>query len=460
MEIKMNNYLRNFLSYAEENKKQVSIVTLLLIIVLSFYFCIIKTPAFAVIIDGKECFITKDKQAVFLEIAELEKAKKAELGDQVQTLKEVQYKRVFVNENELIEAEKISEYLQRDLHFKVKAVAITVNEQPVAWVNNQELAEKILEELKEVNVILSEGETLKKVEFEEKIAIVAGTTTTDKLLTPEQALGLITTGVENPQTYKVKEGDSLWLIARNNDMYVDDILKANNLKEDDVLSLDQELVLVKSKPYINVVAQVEGQRNEKIPYDTKVETDKNSRTAVKIKQEGQEGEKYIAYSDVRRNGVVEKRDILEEKIIKEKVDKVIVKGTQVIQVASRSGSSVGNGNLSWPVHGSITQYYKGSAHTGVDIATKLGTPLLAADSGVVTFAGYQGGYGRFIIVNHGNGIITRYAHCNSLKAAAGQKVARGEVIATLGSTGRSTGPHLHFEVINQGSFVNPLNYLR
>ena len=129
-------------------------------------------------------------------------------------------------------------------------------------------------------------------------------------------------------------------------------------------------------------------------------------------------------------------------------------------VASRGGSVVGSGNLSWPINGSITQYFKGSAHTGIDIAGSTGAPIRAADSGIVTFAGYQGGYGKFVIINHGNGLVTRYAHCSSINVSPGESVTRGATIATRGSTGRSTGPHLHFEVLVNGSFANPMSYLR
>ena len=100
-----------------------------------------------------------------------------------------------------------------------------------------------------------------------------------------------------------------------------------------------------------------------------------------------------------------------------------------------------------------------STHTGVDIAVSRGTPIKAADGGLVTFAGWNGGYGNLIIIDHENGFVTYYAHCNSISVKKGQRVARGETIGTVGSTGNATGPHLHFEVRKNGVPVNPLNYL-
>ncbi|MCL2853340.1 MAG: peptidoglycan DD-metalloendopeptidase family protein [Defluviitaleaceae bacterium] len=94
-------------------------------------------------------------------------------------------------------------------------------------------------------------------------------------------------------------------------------------------------------------------------------------------------------------------------------------------------------------------------HTGVDIALPGGTEILAAHSGVVTFAGVSGGYGNFVIIEGSNGITTRYAHCAAILVTVGQEVSQGDVIATVGSTGNSTGPHLHFEIIRDGRFLNP-----
>jgi len=116
--------------------------------------------------------------------------------------------------------------------------------------------------------------------------------------------------------------------------------------------------------------------------------------------------------------------------------------------------------MNWPTVGNrITQYYSWR-HTAIDIANKIGTPLYAADSGVVEFAGWSTGYGNNIIVNHGGGKKTRYAHLSKFYAKKGQEVNKGETIGAMGSTGWSTGSHIHFEVIIDGRKYNPLNYIR
>lgn len=117
------------------------------------------------------------------------------------------------------------------------------------------------------------------------------------------------------------------------------------------------------------------------------------------------------------------------------------------------------GRLSWPTRGVITTYYSGW-HPGIDIAAAGGTPIGAADGGAVTFAGWDStGYGYRVVVSHGNGYSTTYNHLSVISVRPGQGVGKGQTIGRMGSTGRSTGPHLHFEVVRNGVFVNPLGIL-
>ena len=93
---------------------------------------------------------------------------------------------------------------------------------------------------------------------------------------------------------------------------------------------------------------------------------------------------------------------------------------------------------------------------GIDIALPTGTPILAAHDGVVTFAGVMGGYGNVVFIEGADGIETRYAHCDTILVTVGQEVLQGDVIATVGNTGVSTGPHLHFEILRDGVYLNPI----
>ncbi len=123
----------------------------------------------------------------------------------------------------------------------------------------------------------------------------------------------------------------------------------------------------------------------------------------------------------------------------------------------------------WPVDGPVTASFgeridpfngEGAFHSGVDIGSSYGTPIIAPADGVITFADQLGGYGRAIMIDHGNGISTRYGHLSGFAVTAGQAVHRGDVIGYIGVSGRSTGPHLHYEVRINDTPVNPYKYLR
>ena len=132
--------------------------------------------------------------------------------------------------------------------------------------------------------------------------------------------------------------------------------------------------------------------------------------------------------------------------------------------SSTAGAPVvsGSGQLSWPVSGPVTSGFGsrwGRMHEGIDIAVGSGTPVHAAAAGTIIYAGWMEGYGNLVVIDHGNGLSTAYGHNSSLASAVGQTVSAGQVIAYSGSTGHSTGPHVHFEVRVNGAPVDPLGYL-
>ena len=135
-----------------------------------------------------------------------------------------------------------------------------------------------------------------------------------------------------------------------------------------------------------------------------------------------------------------------------------------------NNSTLGLAAIQQPVSGSITSRFgvrsriRSSAHTGLDIATSMGTPIIPVTEGRVTYAGYKGSYGKLVIINHGKNasgqtVETYYAHCSRLNVNVGDSVDSSSIIAYVGSTGNSTGPHLHLEIRLNGNVVNPQNYL-
>ena len=143
---------------------------------------------------------------------------------------------------------------------------------------------------------------------------------------------------------------------------------------------------------------------------------------------------------------------------------------QLIKRIQSGDKNIGGstGTMTWPAEGEVTSPFGWRVHpifgtqrlhTGIDIGADYGDAIRAADGGVVIHADWMGGYGNAVIIDHGNGISTLYAHNSQLLVSEGQTVSKGQTVARCGSTGYSTGPHLHFEVRHNGSPVNPLNYL-
>lgn len=188
-------------------------------------------------------------------------------------------------------------------------------------------------------------------------------------------------------------------------------------------------------------------------------------------------------SNIENISIVEKYETQVQDFVssEEAISKLYVEKPKQVTVASVSKtSSTGSVNtklttssaktslgisLIKPVSGTITSRFgasssmRKSSHTGLDIATSTGTPIVAAAAGTVTFSGYKGSYGNMIVISHGNGVQTYYGHCSKLYVSSGTTVSQGQTIAAVGSTGNSTGPHLHLEVRINGVAYNPQNYV-
>ena len=191
-------------------------------------------------------------------------------------------------------------------------------------------------------------------------------------------------------------------------------------------------------------------------------------------------------SNIENISIVEKYETELKDLVStdDAVSKLYVEKPKVVTVAKKSSSNVyqatgtvntklttssGKANLGIslirPVSGTITSRFgagssiRRSSHTGLDIAAPSGTNVVAAASGTVTFSGYKGSYGNMLVISHGNGVQTYYAHCSKLYVGTGTQVSQGQSIAAVGSTGNSTGPHLHLEIRVNGIAYNPQNYL-
>ncbi len=245
----------------------------------------------------------------------------------------------------------------------------------------------------------------------------------------------------------MKGGDSISTIAEEFGISVNTILWENNLSAYSIIRPGDELTILPVSGITHVVAKGDSLSSIAKKYDAeevniiainKLTDTSKLKDGEKLIIPGGKKATYADYSPQRYTGISALMDVVK---------------------APNASPVVGN-KMNWPTVGhTITQYYSWR-HYAIDIANKMGTPIYAADAGIVEYAGWGTGYGNQIVIDHGGGKKTRYAHLSKFYVEKGQKVSKGEAIAAMGSTGWSTGPHLHFEVIINGRKYNPLDYVQ
>lgn len=275
----------------------------------------------------------------------------------------------------------------------------------------------------------------------------------------ESVLNLITKGTDVEKVHTVADGESFWAISTKYGISVDNLIKANpNLVPERIRAGDKVSLMV-AKPLLTLCTVESVTYNEEIPYTVRYKDDsKLYKGQIKVTVAGTSGKKTIVAKLVKENGVAVKRLVVSEQVVSNPKEQLVAKGTKA------KPSTAASGRLAKPFsRGTFSSGYGrrwGRMHKGVDWSMPVGSPVYAADGGVVELAGYNGEFGYQILINHGNGLKTRYAHNSKLLVHVGDRVFKGQKISNSGNTGKSTGPHLHFEVIKNGSTVNPLNYVR
>ena len=296
--------------------------------------------------------------------------------------------------------------------------------------------------------------------FSEKVEVAEAYLPGEKLVDVQTAKDRLTGLQEQQQIYKVVSGDTLSGISLKVGLPLDAIVALNSELENEnsIIRVDQELLITVPEPELSVV-WTETARDDRI-FDLPTEyvyndawyTDKS----VTLQQPSAGYHETVAQI-TRKNDAEISREVLYEEVGVTAVAKVVEIGTKVppsyIKPLSGGRISSGFGRRNAPTAGATT------SHKGVDIATPLGTSVWASCGGTVSFAGWGGAYGNVIFIDHSDGRQTRYAHLSKIYVSVGQKVNQGQVIAASGSTGRSTGPHLHFELRIGGTPVDPRKYV-
>ena len=362
---------------------------------------------------------------------------------------------------------------------KQKSSAIVIDGKPVVYLDSKETAEEVVKNLKLKYVtkeqltelearkasqtttlpVLKKNETrLLDVKLSKNVSVQTEKVLPEKIVSAEEAVTLLQKGTLEEKKYSVQEGDVLGSVANDNGLKLVELLALNpDIKEDTVLKIGQKVNITALKPYLEVIVTKEVKKEEVIPFAKEVENNsKMPKGETKVKQEGKDGSRSVTYAISEQNGKTIKKEVTSEKVLQQPVDHIVVKGTKVIP-------SRGSGSLAWPTVGGYISspmgYRWGSMHKGIDIARPSNRTIKAADNGVVVSAGYSGAYGNKIVIDHQNGLRTLYAHLSSIDVSVGQTVSKGSHIGVMGTTGNSTGIHLHFEVFKGGVNQNPLSYV-
>lgn len=197
-------------------------------------------------------------------------------------------------------------------------------------------------------------------------------------------------------------------------------------------------------------------KSETIPPSKIIRSNDNIYMGDKIIEKGEEGIKEVTKEVTLLNNKKKEEKIIRSNVVKDPKDEIIYEG-------SKNPIKNNVAFLSLPSRGGITSNYGsrwGVTHHGIDIAGNIGDPIKASANGIVVNTSYDDIYGNKVMIEHGNGIVTLYGHCSEVLVKVGESVEMGECIAKIGTTGRSTGPHLHFELRENGKAINPINFIK
>lgn len=356
-------------------------------------------------------------------------------------------------------------------------VEVVVDGEWIGIVKDQETADQILQQIKDQYVpgkssdnsvmVLGAGdegakgskaqEEMESIDFVEEVTTAQITTDPERIMDPDEVMAKLQEGQVQGMTYTIQKGDTIYGLAQKLGFTEEYIYAKNPEVKDSVLQIGQELNLTEIVPKLSVETILTRVEDHAVHYETIYKTDATLKLGRQVvEREGKQGKKRVTFRITQVNGEDKLAEVIGETIIVEPVPAIIRKGTKVIP-------GEGTGKFAWPVVGAkITSGYGkrwGTIHKGVDLVSK-NRNILASDNGKVTFAGVKSGYGNCVIIDHNNGFQTLYAHLSTISVKKGTTVEKGEKIGVMGSTGNSTGVHLHFEIIKSGTAQNPMTYLK
>lgn len=290
----------------------------------------------------------------------------------------------------------------------------------------------------------------KRIEFVHDIQLVDGVYFAKSIVPYKDVIDSLNAN-SNPVVHTVTEGETPQSIEQNSGLTYETLQRYNPDigGETDVLPTDSQLIMGYGSSLLQSKTVIRSVYTEAIPFNSSTtESDEYDYGKTVTVQEGVPGLQEVTDDVTYIDGAVTDTKRVNVTVLQQPVEELIVKGTKL-----KSGmvAKYGSGSFIWPVPNfTYVSRWMSAAHTGADICAAYGTPILASDAGVVEIAGTHYSYGNYVVINHGNGYKTLYAHMSSIAVTVGQGVTQGQVIGYVGSTGNSTGNHCHFEMYYNG----------
>ncbi len=344
----------------------------------------------------------------------------------------------------------------KDIH--VIAYGIYIDDKMEVVLESEETALALLRSIRDTYAGEKAGVKYSSVAFRENITVREEGVKLGEIWNEKNAARYLMSGTKVERKHIVAQNETFAQIAQKYGITQSDLAAANPNINRDKLYIGQELYLTYGTPLVTVHSTETATYNEQIEYGTQyIDNASIYLGETEVKSRGIYGQQRIVAEIVRTNGEEVSKKILSSDRLSEPVDEVLYRGTKPIPPRE------GTGTFNYPIRTyTISSRFGmrwGRMHTGTDFAAPTGTKIYASDGGTVTFAGWKGQLGYLVIIDHGSLYETYYGHCSKLLVSAGEKVYQGQNIALVGSTGYSTGSHLHFEVRYLDRPMNPLDFL-
>ena len=460
---RLGQKLERFKRYSEDHKKGMLMVfAIAMMVVMGAAGVLNYCTAYEYSYNGQKLGLVKEKDDV-LQITDLVQGALTEEKNMkivIDAKDDITFHRkLALDESQIDDSEQVLKRLTYMGDLKVKATGIYVDGKKIGAVQDRKTAEKALKDVADKYTKEGDNIEVESVRFLEKVDIKTANTDLEDLHSEEEMVDLLCTSGEKETVHKVVAGDTLHSIAKKYDVWEDQLLADNKGINSKKLELGSNIIVKQQAPVLTYEVV------EKITYDKviehKVEEQKSAdiyEGMTETQQSGSDGLSEITARVTLQNGKKVEEEDLVTTVKEEPVTEVVLVGTK------ERPPTVGSGKYIWPLKDSFTQSSGfgsrwGRQHKGIDLAVSVGTTVYAADGGTVVEAQYSGSYGNVVMIDHQNGQETRYAHNSKLLVKKGDKVYQGQPIAKSGNTGRSTGPHVHFEIRFNGEPRNPLNYL-